>query len=56
MAYKPEEGDRVVAQNPRRQDQEYPGIVVDVLSVMYYIQFDNGDEEFVYQARPIRQE
>lgn len=56
MTYKPAEGDRVIAQNPRRQDQEYPGTIIDVLSVMYYIAFDNGDEEFVYQARPIRQE
>lgn len=43
-----EEGTRVFA--PDKDDVVRSGVIVDVLSVMYFIRFDNGTENFVYKV------
>lgn len=50
-----EEGTRVVAPNPLKNEQVEAGTIVDVLSVMYFIKFDTGDESFVYKARRVKE-
>lgn len=42
------EGDRVVA--PDKDEVLRVGTIIDVLSVMYFITFDNGTNNFVYKV------
>ena len=42
------EGDRVVG--PDYTDYIRSGVIVDVLTVMYFIRYDNGSECFVYKV------
>jgi hypothetical protein len=51
-----ETGQRVVAPHPKYNDEPRTGVVQDNLSVMYFIKFDDGSEDFVYKAGPIRPE
>ena len=48
-------GTRVTAPNSKRGGI-YSGIIVDNLSVMYYIHFDCGHYEFVFKAQQVRPE
>ena len=42
------EGTRVLA--PGKDDIVKPGVIVDELSVMYFIEFDDGTDNFVYKV------
>ena len=44
------EGTRMRAPNPRAGDEMQDMEVLDVLSVMYFVRFDSGNEEFVYKV------
>ena len=42
------EGDRVIA--PDKEDVLRSGVIQDELTVMYFITFDNGTDNFVYKV------
>jgi hypothetical protein len=42
------EGDRVIA--PDKHDVLRSGVIVDVLSVMYFVTFDNGTDNYIYKV------
>lgn len=44
----PAEGERIVG--PDYDDELRSGVVVDVLSVMLFVRYDNGSECFVYKV------
>ena len=46
------EGTRVCAPNDKAGEEQH-GVIVDNLTVMYFIKFDNGDEAFLYKAEPV---
>lgn len=48
-------GTRVIAPNSKRGGM-YSGIIIDNLSVMYYIHFDCGTYEFVFKAQQVSEE
>lgn len=48
-------GTRVTAPHAKRGGI-YSGVIVDNLSVMYYIRFDCGRHDFVFKAEQVRPE
>ena len=46
-------GSRVTAPNPKRSDEVMAGTIIDVMSVMYFIEFDNGQSDFVFKVREV---
>lgn len=48
-------GCRVTAPNPKRSDEVMAGTIIDVMSVMYFIRFDNGTEDFVFKVREVNE-
>jgi hypothetical protein len=48
------EGTRVLAPHPQDEDRMHKGTITDDLSVMYFIEFDDGTEDFVFKARDIK--
>lgn len=48
-------GTRVLA-NYVKKGGIYPGVIIDNLSVMYYIKFDIGGSDFVFKAENVKLE
>ena len=49
------EGTRVSAPHPKHDGERQEGVVLNNLSVMYFIKFDDGTSEFLFKAEDVRQ-
>ena len=47
------EGDTVTGPNYKSGDVIMTGVIIDVLSTMFFVEFDDGTEDFIFKSEAV---